>query len=257
MTPKTESFLKAALYVLPFTLYVLRFSISRVMNKKNNLLIIYVKAPRAGMVKTRLLEEFSAEEALALYRAMAKDLIARLRDSRAFTLQVHFAPEDAAEELQSWLGGGLILRPQQGRNLGERMHGSFAAAFREGFQKTAIIGSDLPTLTHSRVIEAFRQLDWCEMVLGPAEDGGYYLIALKSPQPELFEEVEWSSPAVLSRTLENASRGGLKVIQLPRERDLDTPADARRLWENFRKKAVQRKLAPRTFAVLAKQFPGQ
>lgn len=227
------------------------------ISSARNVLIIFMKAPRAGTVKTRLLGEFTAEEALALYRAMAEDLFARLRDSGAFALQVHFTPEDAAEEIKSWLGEDLILRPQQGRDLGERMHGSFAAAFREGFQRAAIIGSDLPTLAHSRVVEAFRQLDRHEVVLGPGEDGGYYLAALKSPQPELFEEVEWSSPAVLSRTLENASRRGLDVIQLPRESDLDTPADARHLWESFCKEAVQRKLAPRTFAVLAKRFRGQ
>jgi len=251
--------LRITRYEIRNTKYASRFTISQAMNGKGNLLIIYVKAPRAGTVKTRLLKEFSAEEALALYRAMAEDLIARLRDSGAFALQIHFTPEDAAEEIKSWLGGDLTLRPQQGRDLGERMHGSFAAAFREGFPKAAIIGSDLPTLAHSRVVEAFRELDQREVVLGPGEDGGYYLIALKSPRPELFAEVEWSSPAVLSRTLENASRGGLNLIQLPRESDLDTAADARRLWESFHGEgeAVQRKLAPRTFAVLAKRFSGR
>ncbi len=230
------------------------------ISSARNVLIIFVKAAQAGTVKTRLLGEFTAEEALALYRAMAEDLVERFIDSGAFALQVHFTPEDAGEEIKSWLGDGLILRPQQGRDLGERMRGSFAGAFREGFQKAAIIGSDLPTLAHSRVTEAFRQLDRHEVVLGPSEDGGYYLIALKSQCPELFEDVEWSSPAVLSRTLENASRRGLDLIQLPRESDLDTPADIRQLWETFRggeQGPGQEALAPRTFAVLAKRFNGR
>lgn len=225
------------------------------MNRQN-ILIIFMKAPRLGTVKTRLLPQLAPGQALTLYRAMAEDLVVKFRKVAEFDLQIHFWPPDAEKELERWLGAGLNYIPQNEGNLGSKMHRAFAHAFQQGYHKAVIIGSDLPTLDQFHVQEAFRQLETHDAVLGPTEDGGYYLIALKSLHPELFANVPWSTGQVLSQTLENARRAKLRIAQLNPEADLDTFPDVRRLWKQLHQPepAIDQSAIPGTFRVLSELF---
>jgi rSAM/selenodomain-associated transferase 1 len=224
---------------------------------RNNVLIIFMKAPRLGTVKTRLQPELSPERSLALYMAMGEDLVSRFRNSADFDLQIHFWPPDAKKELQHWLGADLNYFPQNEGNLGVKMHLVFSHVFGQGCRRAVIIGSDLPALTGVHIRSAFQQLENHDAVLGPTDDGGYYLIGLKALYPELFENVKWSTEQVWPQTLRNARKTGLSFARLPRETDVDTFAEVFDLWKRLNQPqgGIDEKNIPRTAAVLAKIFP--
>ena len=128
--------------------------------------------------------------------------------------------------METWL-------PQRGEDLGARMAAAFDDAFRRGARRTAIIGTDAPSVSRERVIEAFEALDGHDVAIGPASDGGYYLLALGSPQPELFQGIAWSTPSVLAQTLERAAALRLRVRLLKPLTDVDTLADLRSEWPHL------------------------
>ena len=146
---------------------------------------------------------------------------------------VFFAPPEAAEPVRAWLPGVRLL-PQSGADLGARMSAAFTRAFERGAGRAAIIGTDTPAISRATVAVALDALDEADVVVGPAEDGGYYLLALRQPLPELFEGVAWSTPAVLEETLARAEHRALRVRQLTRLRDIDTPADLQAEWPRVR-----------------------
>ncbi|NIS38693.1 glycosyltransferase, partial [Candidatus Saccharibacteria bacterium] len=188
----------------------------------SNALIIFMKAPRLGKVKTRMQPQLSERQSLGLYKAMGLDLVNQFSDASTYDVMIYFWPPQSEEEMQSWLGDDKIYSPQLGNDLGEKMHQAFTENFNGSYQKVVIIGSDLPTLDETIIQEAFRHLNEHDAVLGPTEDGGYYLIALNKPQPELFKNVRWSSESVLPQTLENADKAGLSVHLLEQRTDIDT-----------------------------------
>jgi rSAM/selenodomain-associated transferase 1 len=114
------------------------------------------------------------------------------------------------------------------------MAAAFSRAFERGARRVAIIGTDTPAVSRATVGEALDALDGADVVVGPAEDGGYYLLALREPQHQLFEGVAWSTSTVLAETLGRARDQGLRVHQLPRLRDIDTPEDLRAEWPRVR-----------------------
>jgi rSAM/selenodomain-associated transferase 1 len=193
-------------------------------------LIVFVKHPAPGQVKTRLVPALGEELATELYRALSEAVLeATVPGPGEYERLVFFAPEDAAEGMRAWLPG-LRLLPQAGADLGERMAAAFARAFQRGASRVAIVGTDAPAVSRATVVEALEALDTADVVLGPAEDGGYYLLAVSRPRPELFEGVAWSTSTVLEETRSRADRGGLKTHLLPRLRDIDTAED---LWAEW------------------------
>ncbi|RMG63674.1 MAG: glycosyltransferase [Calditrichaeota bacterium] len=209
------------------------------MQKKcsNNLLILFAKAPLPGQVKTRMQPPLSAQQAVTLYWAMGRDLVAQLSGSGQYDFCVYYSPAEAREAVARWLGKGLAFYPQSSGNLGERMATAFGETLQR-YRRVVIIGCDLPTLTAQTVQQAFAALDEADVVLGPTEDGGYYLIGLKQVQPVLFQNIDWSTDAVFKQTLARARQAGLKVSLLPCERDLDTFADLEAFWVRCQKKAA-------------------
>jgi len=228
------------------------------MNQQN-ILAIFMKALRLGSVKTRLQPQLTPEQALTLYRAMGEDLVAKFRGAVGFDLQIHFWPPDGGEEMRQWLGDGLVFCAQEKGDLGWKMLRAFAHAFQQGYRKAVIIGSDLPTLDQSRIQEAFRQLETHDAALGPTDDGGYYLVALKSLHPELFANVSWSTEGVFAQTMENARRANLRVARLKKEADLDTFPDVRKFWERLHQPepAIGKSAISRTYKVLAELFANE
>jgi uncharacterized protein len=192
----------------------------------NLCLLMFVKAPEKGVVKTRLAKVLGEDIALELYEQFVRDVLTVARRG-SYERRICFHPEDAAEQIINWLGRDSKYLPQKGTNLGERMKNAFEAAFLEGFQGVALIGSDSPDLPPSIIDEALSQLPAYDAVIGPAYDGGYYLLGFNSETilPDVFEGMEWGTSQVFDRTMQIFAAHRLKVYVLPRWRDIDTYED--------------------------------
>ncbi len=194
-------------------------------------LIVFVKQPRPGAVKTRIAREAGAEQAARIYAALAAaEIRATAPLDGSYERVFYFAPATAGAEVAAWLAPLVhdpapVCRAQVGADLGERMARAFDECFAAGARRVAIIGSDVPDCTRAHVHSAFAALDAHDVVLGPTHDGGYYLLALARPRPELFRDVAWSTPAVCATTLQRAHGLGLRVARLAALRDVDTLAD--------------------------------
>jgi rSAM/selenodomain-associated transferase 1 len=201
------------------------------MNKNsNNALILFVKAPKIGTVKTRLQPELTTEQALLLYQAMVEDIVARFGQVGFCDLKIYFTPANSLETLQNWLGSQFDYFPQVGNDLGNRMYHALAEMLHQKYQKVVLAGSDLPTLDAETIMRAFTLLNRAEVVVGPSADGGYYLIGMKQPHPALFQGIAWSTDKVLQQTLEKARTTALDTVQLQLQSDIDTYADVVNLW---------------------------
>ncbi len=193
-------------------------------------LLVFAKAPRPGTVKTRLARDIGPDEAARVYRSMGRSVVDALRGGPWRTV-ICFAPAEARPEMEDWLGSdGLGWLTQARGDLGDRMH----AAIREAFATTprptgvCVVGTDAPDLGPDDVLDAFRRLEGGDdVVIGPAEDGGYYLIGLAAPRGELFREVDWSTERVLTQTRDRIRTGGLGASELPVLNDIDELADLR------------------------------
>jgi len=194
-------------------------------------LVVFVKEPRPGAVKTRLAAAIGAELSAALYRTLAEAEIAATTP-RGGEYDRLFFFEGARDAVQAWLAATPLIAQAEG-GLGERMAAAFAEAFARGARRVALIGTDVPWLTRATVLEALRHLDAHDVVLGPAEDGGYCLVALGRDLPALFEGIAWSTPTVLAASLARAAALGLRVHLLPALPDVDTLEDVRRHWDRL------------------------
>lgn len=193
--------------------------------KSNKCLIIFTRYPQAGTTKTRLIPAIGAEKAAEIGRLLTEYTVRAMRKSPpSLTVGVHFAGGNQVLMAQ-WLGADLVYKEQGDGDLGARMKSAFENAFAEHMTKVAIIGTDCPSLDFTLVSQAIDALSDYDLVLGPAEDGGYYLIALRSQVPQLFENINWGSALVLKQTLRIALCLGLKVYQLPILADVDRPED--------------------------------
>jgi uncharacterized protein len=190
-------------------------------------LLLFTKPARAGRVKTRMIGDLTPVDAARLHAAFLDDLLARLRGGE-FELRIAWALE-SVEEIPAGPVPGVR---QQGNDLGERLYRALSAAAASGAGAVAAVGSDHPTIPLELVHRAFAAVEsGTDVVLGPAEDGGYYLIALRggAVSPRLFADIAWSTEQVLPSSLERCRELGLEVELLPTASDLDTPDDLRRL----------------------------
>lgn len=188
-------------------------------------LAIFAKTPIPGLVKTRLTPSLSPEEAAELYRCMLMDTIARARTLQVDTLIFHQGDQLFFQEE----AGGLPLIPQHAGGLGIRLETAFSTLSLLGYGPRVVIGSDAPDLPLFYIEEAFRLLEGgSEVVFGPAEDGGYYLVALGGAHGALFTDIPWSGPDVLARSLQRVCEAGLSSSLLPSWYDVDAIADLSR-----------------------------
>jgi rSAM/selenodomain-associated transferase 1 len=192
--------------------------------------IVMIKAPRAGLVKTRLVPPLSEKQAASLAACFAQDVV-RSAAGVAGELLVAYSPADGRDSLEALLPGGLLWCEQRGENLGARLDSVAAHADSLGFAPLVFIAADSPTLPPEFIATAIRWLDEGEsdVVLGPTEDGGYYLVGLRRPARGLFQNIAWSTPRAYAQTTENASRLSLRLLRLPAWYDVDTHADLLRL----------------------------
>jgi len=188
---------------------------------------VFTRYPEAGRSKTRLIPALGAEGAADLQRMMTEHTLAGVRElteKEGVSAQVLF--EGGSEELmQRAFGRGWNYSAQSEGDLGARMRAAFEDAFGSGAISVVLIGTDCPGLDAGLMGSAFSDLDTCDLVLGPAADGGYYLIGLKRTVPELFADIPWGTGLVLDRTLQRAEGLGLVVELLKRLEDVDRPED--------------------------------
>ena len=203
------------------------------------LLIIFAKEPLAGQVKTRLCPPLSADAAARLYKNFLEDILEEMARLPGLSLALAYTPGTALDFFKELTPAGVFLFPQEGGDLGERLVLAFDRGLAAGFGTVLVRNSDSPDLPGKIVLAAAQALEsgHADLVLGPSPDGGYYLVGLKAPQPELFQEMSWSQPTVLADTLTRASRLSLTVHLLPSWPDIDTIADLqtflkRRPWSD-------------------------
>jgi len=185
---------------------------------------LFARWPQAGEVKTRLSPALPAVLACDLHRAMVEDALALAAGAPAYERFLYWAGAPPARESFA-PPPGFRVRDQQGADLGARLALAFDDLLSAPGDRAVILGADCPALEAATLSAAFDALEGHDAVLGAARDGGYYLVGLGRRAPELFRDIEWSTPRVLDQTLERAARAGLGVCLLPALDDLDTPED--------------------------------
>ncbi|PSB23540.1 hypothetical protein C7B69_14250 [filamentous cyanobacterium Phorm 46] len=190
-------------------------------------LIVFTRYPEPGITKTRLIPVLGKAGAANLHRLMAQRTIARalsLQNSRQLSVEIHHTG-DSQQQMQDWLGTDLIYQNQIDGDLGARMAAAFQNSFDSGVDKVAIIGTDCPDLKAEILAQAFDELSDRDLVLGPAKDGGYYLIGMRRAIPELFEGIKWGTSEVFASTRAIAQNLDLNIAYLPTLADIDLPED--------------------------------
>lgn len=185
-------------------------------------LLIFVKNPEKGKVKTRLAETMGPEKALKIYQKLLR-ITHKITKPLECDCQVWYS--SFIDKNDIWEQSKYEKRLQSGKNLGERMKKAFRQDFEDGYEKAIIIGSDCAELTSEIIKKAFRSLDNKEVVIGPARDGGYYLLGMSSFYPELFDGIKWSTPTVCEKTIDKVENLGLSLQLMPTLNDIDTEQD--------------------------------
>lgn len=201
------------------------------MNQVNHLLV-FARLPQPGANKTRLIPALGAELASQVYRRLVDRTLTQARLLKSETFKDGSGCEvtvcytgGSASDACSAFGDDFKYQEQIGESLGDRLHGATKTAFDAGAQRVVVIGTDCPKLASTDLESAFRQLKKCDVVIGPAEDGGYYLIGLKSDCAQLFANIDWSTSQVLQQTLRAALELELSVAKLKILSDVDYPED--------------------------------
>ena len=207
---------------------------------KTNVLLIFVKYPEPGKVKTRLSRHFSPEDSAELYMKMVEDLYANLvkNDGSAnYAVHVYYSPVEKRTEFADWLDSSASLYLQEGTGLGEKLTNAMKKSFDSGYEKAAAIGSDCIDLSVEDINNAFETLDRNgqnskkrEVVVGPTDDGGYYLIGQSRFIPEIFERIPWSTEKVYPETIDKLAGLGLLYAELEYKYDIDSIDEVRQLW---------------------------
>lgn len=211
------------------------------MNHNNNCLLLFAKSPTKGQVKTRLADQAGGDFEVELYKCFVEDTIS-LIENVDIPFDICFHPANMKSTFSEWLGERHSYRPQIGDNLGERLRNAFDNAFEEGFLNVVAIGSDSPDLPAHYLTESFEALAAHDAVIGPANDGGYYLIGFSKEKftPEAFDNISWSTENVFEQTVSILKRHGRKVYILPLWHDVDTIADLKSLLLRTRNTAFEK-----------------
>lgn len=193
----------------------------------NYKLIIFSRYPEPGKTKTRMIPALGAQGAAQLQRHMTEHTVAQARELQKYagvTAEVHFAGGNE-QLMQTWLGIDFVYKPQNSGNLGQRMASAYQDAFASGAQKVIMIGIDCPGVNAQLLSQGFTMLEQNDLVLGPAADGGYYLIGLRHFSTQLFQGISWGSGQVLQQTVAIAQQLNLQFTYLPVLEDVDRPED--------------------------------
>ena len=222
-------------------------------------LAVMTKAPQAGRVKTRLIPPLTPEEAAELNKCFLRDTAATISSacSRRPVGDVSkiavYTPVGAESAYNDIIPPDFSLLPQRGDKFGERLYFAVEDLFKCGFGSVCLIDSDSPTVPAENFAEAVELLSTTEdrVVLGPSDDGGYYLIGVKKPHRHLFEQIDWSTERVLNQTMQRATEIGIEVKLLPTGYDVDDSTGFRRLCNELLADTTSSDIAPYTREFLA------
>ena len=187
----------------------------------------FLKAPRMGCVKTRLARDVGAQSALQIYRKLVERQLSEIPSE--YHTEIHYTPGEALEEMRNWLGNKYEFYPQCEGELGMRLEYAIANAFKRGAKQVICVGGDCPNLDWSyfkQTISALRS-DY-DVVFGPSEDGGYYLVGLNAPHIQLFQNIPWSTASTLEESLSQSSALNLRTKLLDTLYDIDEVSDLTR-----------------------------
>ncbi len=223
-------------------------------------LIVFLKIPEKGKVKTRLAKELDDDFVLELYKGFICDLLETLSPVKNKLLfvgglnqkEVAIAPGNRPEIkalLESFIGKGYKVFPQNGQDLGEKMANAFDTVFQNGFERAVLIGTDIPEITCNIIFTAFNVLKTKKVAVGPASDGGYYLIGFQKSgfSKHIFNHIEWSTASVFEQTLAHMGKKGVSYECLQKLEDIDTCEDLNALALRVKK---GQKIGKRTIEML-------
>ena len=189
---------------------------------KGSALIIFVRNPELGKVKTRLAKTIGDENALLVYKELLSHTFGITKD---LICDKYILYQDAINTNDIWENKIFEKRVQKGADLGERMHNAFSDLFKKGYESIVIIGSDCYDLDKQIIVDSFQLLNSHDVVIGPALDGGYYLLGLKKNLPEIFNEMPWSSPLLMNETTKILNELSYTIGFLPSLNDVDEKSD--------------------------------
>ena len=215
-------------------------------------IIIMAKVPSAGKVKTRLEPHFSPEQCAALAHAFLQDAVSKAKKVCENVILAYSPPEEI-NALKKILPSQGIFVEQTGSDLGEKMLNAFRFAFEQNSDLAVMIGTDSPTFPADFIEQAFGFLELeTDVILGGTEDGGFYLVGLRAPHEEIFENIEWSSPKTFEQVYQNVMNLNLHLREVPSWYDVDEPKDLEKLRAEFLHNENARRRAPKTFEYLIK-----
>jgi rSAM/selenodomain-associated transferase 1 len=214
-------------------------------------IIVMAKAPLPGLAKTRLSPPLDQSDAASLALCLLQDVVKSALDITQNVI-VAFTPAEGRAVLEASLPDNLHWVEQQGKHLGDRLISAITHADNLGFSPIIVLGADSPTLPSRFIEQACQMLTVgpADVTLGPTADGGYYLVGIRKPEPEIFQNITWSSALTLEHTVRNINQLGLRLVTLEQWYDVDTFADLRCLNNELRSDEWARTRAPATYSWL-------
>ncbi len=191
--------------------------------KNSKAIIIFVKYPEEGKVKTRLASTTSKSFAAGIYRILSKNIFDQLaKVTNDCDVHLFYAPFDSLGKIKNWVGQEFIFKEQVGDDLGDRIANAFDLVFQNDYKRAVIIGSDVPEINSSIIIESFKMLESFDVVIAPSDDGGYSLLGMNKQHRFLFENIEWSTDSVLAATQNKIIDNKLNLKIMSPLNDIDT-----------------------------------
>jgi uncharacterized protein len=202
----------------------------------DNAIIVFARLPVKGRVKTRLAKELGIDVATSFYKVCAEHTFKEILkfDSTQVVPFLFFSEESEIDEMRNWTKNKFRYYSQKGHDLGERMSNAFNTIFDAGYRNVILVGTDAPGISAELITDAFSQLKDYNCVIGPSEDGGYYLMGLKQKLFYLFNEMEWSTNAVFSRTIERLKQNNHDYTLMQKMIDIDTKEDLKKWSDNYK-----------------------
>ena len=199
----------------------------------NSAIIIFTKYPEPGLTKTRLIPELGPQGAAQLHKNLVERIVgivsSYIKDKKV-KLMISFDHSDI-KQTKNWLGSQLKFLKQKGDTLGNKMNNSLNSVLGNGVDKAILIGTDIPEISSKHLGVALTELENYDTVLGPASDGGYYLIGMKnnSYSSKIFQNINWSGKSVMQKTIKNIVELGMDYYLLDKLNDIDTSEDLKKL----------------------------
>jgi uncharacterized protein len=201
------------------------------MNEQNTI-IIFCKYPVEGNVKTRIAKTIGNEFAVNLYKLLSEYTFQELLKTENVFQYLFYDNIAERDNIKKWAGAEFSFELQEGNDLGEKMYNAFKKVIDRGSTKTIIVGTDIPDISSDVIQKAFQALNNSDVVIGPAKDGGYYLLGMKKLFRSFFTGIEWSKDTVLKKTLEKINSLDLSYSMLPELIDIDTEEDLKNWFAN-------------------------